>query len=323
MNTNKTIIDLKKMSTSLIDPQINPDYAEKIINEIHEYFKEVTKISGYDSDIDHLYSVPANSGMALSINHAAQCLLDYKRTLKFLKAFVQAIKDKQEQFPREVIRVFYAGCGPYATFLTLVAPLFSADEIQFSLLEINKNSLVQAERLIESLQLTKYVSAYNHSDATTFRISQPETFHILFSETLDALLYRECYVPILFNLLPQLPKHIAVIPENVSVNLYFKEGDVETFSTTVFDTRKVLKNDVVYLPEQFEPVIVDLSNIAKYDRILLETNVKIYQDLKLDRNESSLTLSLEMEIEKPMTYKTVAFTYHTQPQIELKLAMLD
>ena len=240
-----------------------------------------------------------------------------------MTAFIQAIKDKQEQFPGEIIRIFYAGCGPYATFVTLIAPLFSPDEIQFSLLEINKDSLNQAERLIENLQFTKYISAYYHSDATTFRISQPETFHILFSETLDALLYRECYVPILWNLLPQLPKDITVIPENVSVNLYFKEGDIETFSATVFNTREALKKDITDLPEQFESVIVDLSNASKYDRILLETDVKIYKDQKLERNESSLTLSLEMEIEKPVTYQSVAFTYQMQPQIELKLAMLD
>jgi hypothetical protein len=323
MNTSETIIDLKGLVTSLIDPQINPNYAEKIINKIHEYFSEVTQVSGQGSDINHLYSVPANTGMALSINHAAQCLLDYKRTIKFLNAFVQAINDKREQFPGEVIRVFYAGCGPYATFVTLIAPLFNSDEIQFSLLEINKDSLCQAEQLIENLKLTKYIKACYLSDATTFEIPQPETFHILFSETLDALLYRECYVPILWNLLPQLPNDITVIPENVSVNLYFKKGDKETFSTTIFDARKAVKNDFDALPEQFESVIIDLSNSAKYDRILLETDVKIYKNIKLERNESSLTLSLEMEIEKPMTYTFVAFTYHTQPQIELKLKMLD
>jgi len=323
MNTNETIIDLKELVTSLIDPQINSNFAEKIINEIHEYFSEVTQVSGEGSDINELYSVSANTGMALSINHAAQCLLDYKRTIKFLSAFVQAIKDKQEQFPGEVIGVFYAGCGPYATFVTLIAPLFSADEIQFSVLEINKDSLCQAEKLIENLELTKYINAFYLADATTFKISQPETFHILFSETLDALLYRECYVPILWNLLPQLSNEITVMPENVSVNLYFKEGGKETFSTSIFDSRKAIKNNFDDLPEQFESVIVDLTNCSKYDRILLETDVKIYKDIKLERNESSLTLNLEMEIEKPMTYKSVEFTYHTKPQIELKLKMLD
>lgn len=323
MDTSETIIDLKNLSEALINPQINPDYAEKIIKEIHAYFSEVTTISGESSNVNHLFSLPAKRGMALSINHAAQCLLDYKRTIKFLKAFVDAIKDKQKQFPGEAIKVFYAGCGPYATFVSLIAPLFKPEELQFTLLEINKDSLVKAEGLIENLKLTEYISACYQSDAITFNIPKPETFHILFSETLDALLYRECYVPILHNLIPQLPNHITVIPENVSVNLYFKEGENETFATTIFDTRKTLKEELGKLPDQFESVVVDLTDVSKYDKILLETDVNIYKGLKLNRNESSLTLGLEMEIEKPMTYKSVAFTYHIQPKVELKLAMID
>ena len=35
--------------------------------------------------------------MALGLTHAAQCLLDYKRTEKLLKGIVKAIKDVQQK----------------------------------------------------------------------------------------------------------------------------------------------------------------------------------------------------------------------------------
>ena len=51
----------------------------------------------------------------------------------FLKAMVMAIKEKQQKHPDKTINIFYAGCGPYAPFVTLIAPLFSPKKIQFSL----------------------------------------------------------------------------------------------------------------------------------------------------------------------------------------------
>jgi hypothetical protein len=323
MEARETLIDLKSLSTDLINSDIDSDAVKDIIDQIHSYFREVTEISGYGSDVKNMITLPATNGMALSINHAAQCLLDYKRTYKFLKGFVNAIKDKQKEYPNKTIQVFYAGCGPYAPFVTLVAPLFTPEEVQFSLLEINKDSLEKAEILIENLKLTAYIKKCYLSDATTFKLSKPKSYHILFSETLDALLYRECYVPILWNLVPQFSSKTTVIPENVKVDLFFKEKSEETFVTTIFDVEKAVKpsKPKLSLPEQFESVRVDLTQASKYDRILLATEVQVYKDLFLVRNESSLTLTLEMEIEKPIINKAVLFTYHTKPSIELKFTL--
>ena len=316
-------INLKTLSKRLLDFHLDYEETKEIIDQIHSYFKEVTEISGYDSDISKMIALPARKGMALSVNHAAQCLLDYQRTKKFLTGFYTAIKDKQKEYPNETIRVFYAGCGPYAPFLVLIAQLFTSEQVQFSLLEINKDSLEKAEVLIESLNLTSYVSACYLEDATTFKIKNPKQYHILFSETLDALLYRECYVPILWNLLPQLPPEIAVIPENVKVDLYFKQMNKEVFDSTIFDVRKRVKTYLPFslLPGEFKSTIVPLNDKEKYDKLLLTTEVQIYKELCLLRDESSLSRSLEIEIEKPIIHQAVFFTYYTSPNVELKFAL--
>ena len=141
MTENNTISVIKKITSSLLEDALNQDEAVKSLNEIHTHFQKITEITGYDSKIEHLMTIPAAKGTALGLNYAAQCLVDYKRTVKFLKGIIAAIAEKQEKHPGELIHIFYAGCGPYATFLALIAPHFTPEEVQFSLLEINRKSV--------------------------------------------------------------------------------------------------------------------------------------------------------------------------------------
>ncbi|WP_047787868.1 hypothetical protein [Tenacibaculum mesophilum] len=327
MNENITALDIKEKVSTLLKDSIEQSEIENLINEIHTYFKELTQLTGFDNHIEHLAAITTSKGKALGLNHAAQCLLDYKRTVKFLKAMVMAIKEKQQDHPNETIHIFYAGCGPYAPFVTLIAPLFSPEEIQFSLLEINDKSLKYAKILIQKLKLTNYVTNYYTADAVTFKIPEPEKFHILFSETLDALLYRECYVPILFNLLPQLSEDIAVIPENVlikmslSVNSITNSKHITEEIDTIINVREVIslnKSDIISTQLPDKKVAVKSLNIEQYNYLLLDTLVHIYDNIWLTRNESSLTIPLEMGIEHPFLFNSIVYTYQMHPDIELK-----
>ncbi|AZJ33219.1 hypothetical protein SAMN05444344_0996 [Tenacibaculum mesophilum] len=327
MNENITALDIKEKVSTLLKDSIEQSEIENLINEIHTYFKELTQLTGFENHIEHLAAITTSKGKALGLNHAAQCLLDYKRTVKFLKAMVMAIKEKQQDHPNETIHIFYAGCGPYAPFVTLIAPLFSPEEIQFSLLEINDKSLKYAKILIQKLELTNYVTNYYTADAVTFKIPEPEKFHILFSETLDALLYRECYVPILFNLLPQLSEDIAVIPENVlikmslSVNSITDSKHITEEIDTIINVREVIslnKSDIISTQLPDKKVAVKSLNIEQYNYLLLDTLVHIYDNIWLTRNESSLTIPLEMGIEHPFLFNSIVYTYQMHPDIELK-----
>jgi predicted RNA methylase len=276
----------------------------------------------------HMAAVPTASGMALSLNHAAACLLDYNRTAKFLKGMVALIRQKQAQHPNETINIFYAGCGPYAPFITLVAPLFEASEVQFTILEINPTSIKMAEKLITALELTEYITGYHTSDAVTFQIPDAKKYHILFSETLDALLYRESYVPILWNMIPQLSEQCAIIPNNVIVqaNLtYPAEKDApakkEKEAATILNVREAIqKHQGKPLPESFAPITIDLSGDETYNTMIVDTKVHIYKDIWLHRNESSLSIPLEMQIVYPLDAPNVTFFYQLKPSVELKLS---
>lgn len=323
MDIQESRPSVKELSTRLLDERAGEEEVNKTIDEINRHFWELLGVTEKKEDLDHLAGVPSKAGIALSYNHAAECLLDYNRTVKFLQGFVAAIKNKQKQYPNETIQIFYAGCGPLAPFVTLIAPLFTPEEVQFSLLEINSRSLKTAKSLVKELELTEYIQEYYLADAITFEIPNPEKIHILFSETLDALLHRECYVPILWNLLPQLSEEVTVVPHNVRVKLNFKVDDKETFGAVVFDTRKVLAETkkAEELPETLSPTIVSLEDAEQYYSIVLDTEVQIYDNLVLTRSESSLTLALEIPIHKPIVDKGVVFRYHLLPLPALKIEM--
>jgi predicted RNA methylase len=322
---------IEKTSSSIVADNLSFDQIVNGINEIHGYFKEITDISGFDSKVENLAAVTTSKGKALGLNHAAQCLLDYNRTSKFIKAIVYAIGEKQRKHPDEVIHIFYAGCGPYATLLTLIAPLFKSSEIQFELLEINATSIQMAKKLIDSLELNDYVSNFHLEDAVTFKVPRPERFHILISETLDALLYRECYVPILHNLVPQFQPSITVIPENVIIDLSLlthsstDPNHKEQKLGTVFNVREILNSHDKKepLPKQFPRSSVNLSelNMKLYSHVLLDTKVQVANDIWIFRNESSLTIPLQMELAQPFEFTTIQFDYHLEPEIELKCSV--
>ena len=317
---------IKKLSTSLYENSSNYDQTKNTIDEIHKHFLETTNIENLEG-MQHMAAVPTASGMALSLNHAAACLLDYQRTAKFLKGMVQLIREKQQQFPDETINIFYAGCGPYAPFCTLVAPLFEPSEVQFTLLEINAASVNAAKKLVEEMQLKDYVTDIHTADAVTFQISEAKKYHILFSETLDALLYRESYVPILWNLLPQLSEQCAIIPNNVIVqaSLTFPQKETEQVrrekeAAVILNVREaVKKGNGQALPESFPPTTINLDTGERYHTMIVDTKVHIYDDIWLHRNESSLSIPLEMEIAYPLDAPNVTFFYQLKPSVELKL----
>ncbi len=332
MNHNATLSIIRKEIVELLDHVEDPHVVEKSLLYIYEHFKRLTGISGHDQQIELMAAVPTARGKALGLNYAAQCLLDYQRTAKFLKGIVEAIKDKQKEFPGERIEVFYAGCGPYAPFFVLVAPLFEPEEVHFTLLEVNSNSVDSALRLIHGLNIQDYTSDFYTADAITFEVKEPEKFHLLISETLDALLFRENYVPIMFNLLPQFSSKMSLIPENVSIELslmkYTKEGEDHEFQRihTLVDVRASVDSysGEERCPKQLEPQTVDLSTYdpESYDSLVLDTEIHIYKDIKLNRGESALTSAMEVKTDEVIKQSSIIFTYLMDYDIELKYEVI-
>lgn len=325
MKATTSTATLKSQIESLLDLSIeNHEEVNNLINEICYLFSDASGIDGRSTGTEFITNVPTEVGVSLSLNHAASCMTDYRRTHKLLKGTVEAVRDLLKKKSGKPVQFFYAGCGPLAPFMTMVAPLFTPEEIRFTLLDVNKKSIEVAKSLIESLELTAYIEDYYTADAINFDIPNAEKFDMLFSETLDSLLNREGYVPILWNFLPQLSSEITVIPQNVQIKVNYKteEGEEKPFGIA-FDTREILaktpKTDLI--PRTLEAVSLSLKDAAQYKSLVIDTEVNIYKDYVLTRGESSISLALEVPISKPVQHDFVDFVYTIKPTPGLQIGV--
>jgi predicted RNA methylase len=311
-------------SKSLLNTETDGEKVVKIINDLHEIFKETLGITFEEANIQRSAAIGSKFGKALGFNYAAHCLVDYNRTQQLLKGITSAIAQKQRENPNETIKIFYAGCGPCAPFMSLVAPLYEPSDVQFTLLDINEESIKFAEILAQKLELTEYIEGYFHGDAITAEVPKVDEYHILFSETLDSLLRREAYVPIICNLLPQFTKDVILIPENVQLKMSFvcfdeKEVRTEISNQIIFDSRKAVEESqkLGLIPNTFEPVKVPVKQNKNIDGIILDTEIIVFDSIKISRAESAITLPLEFGLDTPDKIKNVVFEYQLVPEVQM------
>lgn len=324
MTTTSSASTIKELSKALLAAPTKDLQVKAIIDQFHAAFHAAIGLSGTETNFQHNLAVNTEYGKALGLTHAAQCLIDYHRTHLLFLGLYSAIREKQTQHPGKQIQIFYAGCGPYAPLVTLIAPLFETSELRFSVLDINPESLAYAKDLIEKMGLSAHIHEYYQADAITFKVPNAKDYDILFSETLDALLFRECYVPILCNMIPKFQEEIIVIPENVQIKMSFIRKDDEGNETEdapviVFDSRETAKSaeKMGHLPDSFEPKRVPIDRNSNIVALVLDTEVHVYNALKLFRAESALTRSYAMGIDPNVPFNHLVFTYFLKPQVEL------
>lgn len=335
MSSVKTKSDIKTIVSPLLNEELDEQQVKEIVSTIHKIYEDYTGITGYKEEEQLEQQIFAKHGKAISLNQTARCLLDHRRTAQFFRAMIKVIRDKQQLYPRKTIQVLYAGCGPYAPFFTLIAPLFEPDEVQFTLLEINDLSLDKAKQLTKKLGLEKYVRDFRLGDAVAYEIPDGEKYHILFSETLDAALRRECFVPILLNLLPQLDSFATLIPQNVILDaalVYQKDmptGDHDIRDAEMIYPEKLI-GEIFNVKEVLEPFLkkrerpvkfptkqFEIDDWETFDYLIIYTRVQIYEHFWLTKGEGLLGEPELLETQRINYNDNVRFTYHLEPDVEM------
>ena len=191
---------------------------------VQDEIESVKRLSAFFSGISNAHlknestnEITLNGGIALSTAHAADCLDDYLRTARFIKGTYAAIKDVVNRFPGERINILYAGCGPYATILLPLLPLFSKDEISVTFLDINETSLVSVKSILTDLDLIGYAREIIKNDAITYEYDKALSLHMVVSETMFNALTREPQVAITANLAPQMVEGGILIPQAIGL----------------------------------------------------------------------------------------------------------
>ncbi len=326
MSPDLALKQLRTNTRQILDCQSDFFLMKQSVDHIYKLFSEITgiDISGYQEEII------LSSGKAISPSSAAHCLLEMKRTAVFLRGINKAILSKKQENPGRPVKILYAGTGPYGTLVVPLLCLFSPDDIQVDLLDINQQSLDSLKKLIQALKFEKFIRNIYLHDASTLTI-EPD-YDIVISETMQSCLKNEPQVAIMQNLIPQMKSGAVFIPEEISIDAYLTNSKIE--------------NDRLLTCEIGEPSFarISLGNVFKVNKenlkteklrntlqlpvkldsfpeLKLFTSIRVFGDETLGENDCSLNIPLKYYDFRTHTGKAVEFWYEqgTTPGINCRL----
>lgn len=246
-----------------------------------------------------------NGGIALSSQHALNCLEDPLRTVRFIKGTYQAINDTLRKYPSEKINLLYAGCGPGAPLILPLLSHFQPEQLSITLLDINESSIFSVKTLIQSLKLNSFFQDIILTDATKYKHPKGNPLHIILSETMDKGLSKEPQVRITQNLAPQLIEDGIFIPEEIEIytehTFYSNEpyfdiykDNFEVNNSIETKNKQLLFTISKTIPEtpyfSYESNWIEVpSNVKETPDISIVANIKIYKEQCLSKGESVIS----------------------------------
>lgn len=238
------------------------------------------------------------NGKAIGPTWAAMCIDDLMRTRAFVKGLSEAVDSVLRK--KSPVHILYAGTGPYAALALPLLAAYSKDEIRISLVEINPLSFAAMQRTFSKLEFNTHVSTFLLADATTLRLPE-RGYDILMTETMQAGLGKEQQVPILLNLLPQLPDDIILLPQCVDLTLAFLNSNENmhpryerigrVFRLTKETVLEFLQSDQMerqLFPGHLTPL--PERRPEHFDQLVLLTEIHVYGENHIRFNESGLTV---------------------------------
>ncbi len=260
-----------------------------------------------------------DSGVAINPRAAAQCVLDYRRSVVFIRGVYAALGALKSRFPKQSLNILYAGCGPFATLLLPLLGRFTPGELNITLLDIHQRSLDSVNLLLQALELDDHTCHTVRGDASQYR--QDTQLELIIAETMQKSLEQEPQFEVTANLAPQLVPGGIFIPELIEVELgltkleYEKEfaGAARQLTPDALEHRRRLgcvfslsaQSARGYLPSgQHEetPDCIELNavtvqvpsvaNIANLD-IALFTRITVFAQYRLEDYEAEITLPLK------------------------------
>lgn len=324
---------LKDITNQLLFGEDNPVKLRESATEFHLLLSNITGIADNLIAVDDITTpILSVHGEAISPRDAARCVLDYQRTIKFLRGIYRAILEAQKRFPRQRINILYSGCGPFATLALPLCTQFKEGEISLTLLDAHEFSLNAAQKVFQELGLTNFVRDYIQSDAALYKSDvQP---HIVIIETMQMALEKEPQVAITLNLAQQLRDGGFLIPQKIEIDACLAKFKDE-FSFDGANESACLKRNRISLGRLFEisagnacelrnsiqtdsngvrtlpPRIVEIPYEAneKYNVMLL-TKVHVFDEFILDDYDAGITCPMTLyKLGSPKSKTQIEFRY--------------
>ena len=242
------------MLPTLCDPDASFGEAHAAVQALHLELADVTGIVGIEDLATHGEGTRLPGGKAISPAHAAQCLRETTRTVKFLRGIEAALRDLTARVDGPV-RVLYAGCGPYGTLLLPLATRWPAERLQVTLLDVHGSRSMPLSRWRGHSAWADRVACSVRADAATYRTEVP--FHLAVSETLAQGLRNEPVLAILRNLWPQGAPGAVFLPERVVLS--FVLVDMSRQMALMTDCPEPVARD-------HYPVVLDCGTVVEVSR---------------------------------------------------------
>jgi SAM-dependent methyltransferase len=247
----------------------------------------------------HAGDTELKQGVAINPAAAAQCVLDYRRTVAFIRGLHCAIKEMLSRSPKQKVRILYAGCGPYAAILLPLLSIFKAHQLDICLLDIHEESLTNVQKLVHEFNFNAFNIRYFCENACDFISSEP--FDIILAETMQKALEQEPQFLVTEQLSHFLKPTGVFLPEKITIELCIKEKNASTINTRLTKLFELTaENAPLYLKRTTQTgglqkiglgsVIIPTHFNSVYDEFIFSTHVKIYGTNQLTDNEAEITL---------------------------------
>lgn len=289
------------------------DYLE-LSTAIKNYKEFVSELSIFKlEDEEARKNLFFENGVAIGTTWAAMCIDDMMRTKRFIQGIFKAIEDLRAT-KTGTLQVFYAGTGPYATLILPLLSYYSPEEIQFTLLEINEISLNNLKQLIKNFGADIYVKAFINADATKYQFEENTVVDLVISETMLRALRKEQQVPIVINLMQQLPETTLLIPQKIEVGLVYYKSGIEFTPTQKISTVIEFTQNSRFVENKLEfpakTILLPPKERDDYHSLCLATRIQVYKEIYLEEGNSGLTTMENLKFMEEMEgYKEITIQY--------------
>ena len=283
-----------------------------VTNKMTEILAEISGVSA-DFNMSEWSDKSTAYGIAISPVQAARCCRETLRTQVFLKAVLQAIQEALKK--QQTVHLLYAGTGPFGTIVLPLLFMFTAKQLQVTLLDIHQENIDAIRRVVTALGIEQQIKEYVCADASCWQPEDGEEFDIVVSETMNTFLRREPQVAIFAHLQQFLIPDGVLIPENIKLDSWLMDETSLTVSdnlvTHIGEVFSLNKKSAKQVHEQgFDalkgnlqlPVLDKLSS-----KIAFTTRIQVYGEHQLLDGECSLNMlevvhSLDLRSEQKVDY---------------------
>ncbi|RYY48249.1 MAG: hypothetical protein EOO06_10700 [Chitinophagaceae bacterium] len=271
---------------------------KQALEQLHAFFVAAGALDAHNTSTNESDKALV-AGKAIAPSWAAMCLFDIARTRQFVLGLKAAIADMIEMRQRRIY-VLDAGCGPYGLLSMIAALYFEKEEVHFTLLDIFEENIRSVSTLIKAISLEDRFD-FICEDALVYQWPNLRPLDIVVTETMNAALSKEPQVGITLQLAAQLSQKGILIPEKIEVDLIRQPANDSSncpAGERISKSSHCLGNIVTLtktssLPEFRQPLLKSIelpSAFSINDQLEMQTNIQVYKQYGLGKNESAITL---------------------------------